>query len=204
VITLKRFSDWLYHVFTGKVAWISLVIGLFISALILSGAVVPETLRCSLDPAKPRTCIPFFGNDSLQKCFYYSADELKGFRDAYGQTGRECFVRFTLTFDSALPLALALCFVSALSSLCGKAFASTSKWWWVNLVPIVGMLFDYLENFSNVIFMLPYPPAEPIVATLSGFFTMFKWSFVIVNGILLLFGLGVCVRRFITRPHSQK
>ena len=58
------------------------------------------------------------------------------------------------------------------------------------MVPVIGMVLDYLENLAASTVMLRYPARTPIVDTLAVVFTPLKWAFVGGSFIVLLVGLG--------------
>ncbi|MGD9316511.1 MAG: hypothetical protein PVG56_06740, partial [Anaerolineae bacterium] len=85
---------------------------------------------------------------------------------------------------------------TAISWVFGKAFAPDSLWQRANLVPLVGALFDYLENLSTSLVMLRYPAQTPVVDLLAPVFTALKWGFLGVSFVLLCGGIVVAVWRW--------
>ena len=60
----------------------------------------------------------------------------------------------------------------------------------INLIPVLGVLFDFLENLSTSIVMLRYPRETDPVAALAPIISLVKWIFVygsfVVLGVLVL------------------
>jgi hypothetical protein len=67
-------------------------------------------------------------------------------------------------------------------------------WQRLNLIPVFGLLFDYLENGAAAVVMARYPEATSVLPTLAGILTAIKWIF--VGGsfalLVLLMAISVC------------
>ena len=61
----------------------------------------------------------------------------------------------------------------------------------LNLLPVLGLLFDYLENGATSIVMARYPDLTPILPQLAGVITALKWFFVGGSFVVLVLGLGM-------------
>jgi hypothetical protein len=172
----KRISDWLRRVSNGWVAFCALAIFLLFSALVL-----------------PRQATRAGGETrdagSPDMSFCYSTDDLYRMAEVYGEQGREAYVRARFTFDLIWPLVYTLFLVTAISWVFSKAFAPDSPWQRVNLAPVMGALFDYLENASTSLVMLRYPDQTAVVDVLAPVFTLLKW--VLVGGSFALLFIGV-------------
>jgi hypothetical protein len=82
---------------------------------------------------------------------------------------------------------------TAISWVYSRAFTPDSQWQRANLAPVLGALFDYLENVSTSLVMLRYPDRTPGVDVLAPVFTSVKWVFVTGSFVLLLAGVFVGV-----------
>jgi len=125
--------------------------------------------------------------------FYYTADELNRMAQAYGEAGREAYVRARFSFDLIWPLVYTLFLSTSISWLAKRSFLPGSPWQQANLVPILGALFDLLENLATSAVMIHYPRLLPVTARLAGFFTLTKWA--LVGGSFLL--LLACLAAFV-------
>ena len=121
--------------------------------------------------------------------FYYTAADLYEMAEAYGEAGRQEYIRSRFTFDVIWPLAYMLFLGTTISWVFGKVFASGSIWQRVNLAPLLGGGFDYLENISASIVMARFPETTPLIDSLTPLFTMTKWVFVNGSFVILLAGL---------------
>lgn len=183
---LQNISAWLRRVSTGWVALSALVIFLLFTALVLPGQSAAAE-KVAGDAGSPDTS------------FYYSADQLYQMAEAYGAEGRSAYIRARFTFDLVWPLVYTVFLVTAISWLYGRAFPPDSRWQLANLVPLVGALFDYLENVSTSLVMGFYPDQLTVVAALAPVFTSLKWIFLGGSFALLLAGMVIAVWRRYTR-----
>ena len=184
---LKRFSAWLRRVSTGWMALAALVIFLAFTALVLPG-------QASEAEANSGAA----GTPDLS--FYYSADDLYRWAEAYGEVGRAAYVRARFTFDLAWPLVYTFFLVTAVSWVFSKAFAADSPWQMANLAPVLGMLFDFLENISTSLVMLRYPQGTPVLDSLAAVFTALKWVLIAASFVLLLAGGILAVWKKLVPP----
>ena len=116
--------------------------------------------------------------------------------EAYGEQGRKAYIRARFTFDAVWPLVYTLFLVTAISWVFGKAFAPGSLWQRVNLVPLLGMLFDFLENVSTSLVMARFPDQTPVLAGLAPVFTLVKWVLLGGSFVLLLVGIVAAIWRW--------
>lgn len=180
----KRISDWIHRVSNRWVALAALVIFLLFTALVLPGQATRAEAYTG-DAGSP------------DGSFYYTVDELYQWAEAYGEEGRRAYVRARLTFDLIWPLVYTLFLGTAISWVTDKTFAADSPWQRANLVPLSGMVFDYLENGSASLVMIRYPEKTPVVDVLTGVFTAVKWVFVNGSFVLLVVAVVIGVWRWI-------
>lgn len=170
---LRKLSIWICQKSTGRIATFAL--GVFTVFLVF---VLPAQTRSSIDNA---------GTPDLS--FRYSVDDLYRMSEAYGAQGRQEYVRVRFTFDLVWPLVYGFFMVTAVSWFFVKAFPVESVWQRVNLIPVLGVIFDYLENISTSIVMARYPARTMGIDLLATVFTPVKWVLVGLGFVLLLVGL---------------
>lgn len=171
----NRISNALYRVSKGWVAALALVGFLLFTALVLPG-------QAQMAEAESR------GAGSPDASFFYTPEELYRMAEAYGEEGREAYVRARFTFDLIWPLVYVIFLATAISWVYGKALSPGSVWRLANLAPLLGMGFDYLENLSTSVVMMRYPQRTPVVDSLAPVFTMLKWLF--IGGSFALLAIG--------------
>lgn len=159
---LKKLSAHINRVSTGWIALLGLVIFIVFSLTVLPSQSIQA------EQSAGETSTPDLS-------FYYSAEQLFRMAEIYGKEGRSAYIRARFTFDLIWPLVYGFFLVTSLSWLTGKLFGQDSRWNQVNLLPLAGVLFDYLENISTSIVMLRYPEEIWLAANLASIFTMVKW-----------------------------
>ncbi len=173
---LMRLSSWLRRVSKGWVALVGLLIFLLFTALVLPGQ-SQKAIQISGEAGSPDTS------------FFYSPADLARMAEAYGEQGRQAYVRARFTFDLVFPIVYAFFLATSVSWVFGKSFPASSRWQLANLVPLLGMLCDYLENISASLVMLRYPNPMPLISALAPVFTLLKWSFIGLSFGLLVIGI---------------
>ncbi len=103
----------------------------------------------------------------------------------YGDAARSFYARTEMTTDIAYPIVYAFLYGIILSLLYRK-----TSYAWVNVLPFIGLFFDYLENINIVILLITYPQQSLAIAILCEIFELMKWltlgSFILV----IIFGLA--------------
>jgi len=179
----SRISGWLRRVSTGWVALAALLVFLLFTALVLP----QQATKAERETGSA---------DSPDTSLFYAPSDLYQMAESYGEQGRQAYVRARFTFDLVWPLVYTLFLVTAISWVFGKAFAPDSRWQRANLVPLLGALFDYLENLSTALVMLRYPAQTAGVDLLAPVFTALKWGLLGASFLLLLGGIVIAAWRW--------
>jgi len=177
---LKNISNKLQKASKGWLALMALVGFLLFTALVLP----QQSERADLETGDA---------GSPDTTFFYSSDDLYSFAEAYGEEGRAAYVRARGSFDVVWPLVYTIFLVTGISWLSTQVFSSHSRWHLLNLVPVLAMLFDFLENGCTSMVMLRYPQLSPLAAGLAPPVSMIKWALVMGSFVLLLVILGVAM-----------
>ncbi len=179
---LTRISKYFYAVSTG---W-AVLFGLVVFAIFI-GFVLPQQAQkaqaYSAEAGSPDTS------------FFYSAADLYRMAESYGAEGRGAYIRARFTFDLFWPLAYLLFLTLTVSWALARAMPEADRWRLLNLFPLAGFLFDYLENISAALVMGRYPSPTPIIDSLASIFTSFKWIFVNGSFVILIAGLLLALWR---------
>ena len=173
---MKRLSTGLQKISTGWVALAGLLIFLLFTALVLPDQ-SQKAEQVSGEAGSPDTS------------FFYSPADLTRMAEAYGEQGRQAYVQARFTFDLIFPLVYTFFLITSLSWVFSKCFPASSRWQLANLVPLLGMLCDYLENITASLVMLRYPDSAGIATTLAPVFTVLKWGFIGLSFGLLVIGI---------------
>ncbi len=178
---LKTLSNKLYHLSNGTIT---------IIALVIFGLVVAFILPAQAERAEAASG----GADSPDMSFFYTSDDLYNMAEAYGADGRAEYVRARFTFDLIFPLSYLFFLATSISWAMKRAVSNPNdRWRLLNLFPVFGVLFDYLENISTSIVMANYPQQTFLFDALAPIFTLVKWFFVNGSFVILVPALVVVV-----------
>jgi hypothetical protein len=187
VSMFTKLSLWFLKISTGPLTLACLVIFLIFSALVLPDQAAKAEVYSS-DVGSPDTSL------------YYTASDLYRMAEAFGPQGRAAYIRARYTFDVVWPLVYLAFLVTGISWLVKRADLGWQTWGRLNLLPVGGILFDFLENGSAAIVMARYPQPTTVIAHLAGVFTLLKWAFIGVsfNAVVVL-ALMMLTRVFRTK-----
>lgn len=172
---MKQVSHWISSKSSSIVTVLGLIIFLVFTATVL--------------PAQSEKAREESGELSPDMSFFFTVEELYQIAESYGVEGREAYVNARFTFDLVWPIVYTFFLATSTSWLFSRGFDPDSVVQQANLVPVIGMVLDYLENISASIIMLRYPVRTPIIDSATVFFTPLKWLFVGGSFIVLVIGL---------------
>ena len=170
---MAGFSRWLERHSKGWVTILAVVIFFVFTPLVLPGQAARFREVAGDGP-------------SPDQSFLYTAADLYDMAETFGPEGRAEYVRARWTFDVIWPIVYTFALVTAISWFSKRAFPDGSKARLLNLVPALGLLFDYLENICASIVMARYPAETPVVDLLTTIFTPIKWVFVVGSFVVLV------------------
>ena len=124
--------------------------------------------------------------------------------ESFGEQGRAAYIQARWTFDVIWPLVYTFALATAISWLGKQAFAEGSRWRLLNLVPVLGLLFDYLENIGASVVMARYPAPTPVVDVLTTLFTPLKWVFVVGSFAVLVAVAVAAIARRVQRARAHR
>ena len=185
---MKKLSAWLYVISKGWVAlFAAAIFFLFMFTVLPNQAAKAESYAG--DAGSPDTS------------FFYQPETLFEIAEAYGPEGREAYVRARFTFDLVFPLVYGGFLVFTIGWFLGKSFEEGSLWRLFNLTPVLGVIFDLLENITASLVIGMYPERLTAVAWLAAVFTLVKWIFVYGSFVVLLAAIVVwLVKMFQRQP----
>lgn len=186
----RGLSDWIHRVSNGWAVAASLLIFLLFIAWVLPS-----------QASKAEAATGGVGSPDMS--FFYSADELYQMASRYGKDGREAYIRARLTFDLVWPLVYGIFLSMGISWTFRKAFSGEGPWKRANLVPVLGVLFDFLENVSTSLVMARYPRPTAVLDGLASGFTMVKWILVAGSFALFLIGIVMGLLRWVGSRNNQ-
>ena len=122
--------------------------------------------------------------------FFYTAEELYQIADEYGEDGRQAYIKARWTFDLIFPLVYVFFLATGISWFYGFLTSWNDSWKLGNLLPILGGIFDYLENGAATWVMSIYPTRLAALSSLAVFFSLTKWCLISI-AFLVYFILAV-------------
>lgn len=131
---------------------------------------------------------PDLARKSLDGRVYYTAEEAFSAVASYGEAGRVQMIWLHL-WDFVLIALYTSMFCMSISWLFQRGFPPDSKMQRLNLIPVLGGLFDVLENIWIIIMLLVYPSEPVVVGWLAAIFTTSKYIMAVPIFGLLLIGL---------------
>lgn len=177
---MEKLSKYLYKISSGPVALASTAAFILFMAFVL--------------PGQASIAAEYSGEaGSPDQSFFYSAADLYAMAEAYGPEGRAAYIRARVTFDVIFPIFYAVFLGTTISWAFARAFPAGSRLRLFNLFPILGLMFDYLENTGAVIVMARYPQLSPGIAGITPALSMIKWFFVNGSFVVLLWGILAAV-----------
>jgi hypothetical protein len=188
---MKNLSSWIQKISKGWMALASLIIFVLFTAFVL--------------PKQASLAESGTGNSkSPDMSFVYTSDDLYQLAQAYGETGRISYIKARFSFDLIWPVVYMIFLTTGISWLFQRVFRQGSLWQLANVMPLCGMILDYLENISTSVVMIRYPDPTAVVDIFAPIFTLTKWLFVGGSFVLLLFGLIVWIWQLIGKKVRMK
>ena len=141
-------------------------------------------------PAENKRAISDFGGITPDTTFFYRPNDLLTMAEIYGEEGRTQYAVSRLRFDILFPMIYAAALSLSISWFLKRLLKQERKWCFFNLLPVVGALFDLLENLFATIVFSSYPNTAGWLLWITPGFSLLKWIFLGVS-ILILFDLLV-------------
>lgn len=111
---------------------------------------------------------------------------------AYGEQGRAYYAQGEMTMDVIYPIVYTFLFAVILTLLFRNKPYTPFRY--VNLLPFVTMLFDFIENVFIVMLLYRYPEQSMMVAVLCEIAKLLKWLSLVPVVFAALYGLFKKIR----------
>jgi hypothetical protein len=135
------------------------------------------------------------GSNSLGLSFSYTNDMVLSFFESRSQEQLLCYSRFLQIWDAIFAIIYTLMYASWIVWLFNNKR-------WLALVPILGMISDWSENYIELIMIKTYSNAgaisETIVSLGSGI-NSFKWILSSLTYLIILTGIIIAIKNFFTK-----
>lgn len=120
----------------------------------------------------------------------YSAEYAKELLNTLGEDGRRIYLTRQIPMDLIYPGLFLVTYTLLLSYIFKRGFSEGSFMQQLIFVPILGGIFDYLENVGIVLMLTMYPDFSSTVARVSSIFSVSKSLFTTLFFILLFLGIA--------------
>jgi hypothetical protein len=135
------------------------------------------------------------GSNSLGLSFSYTKDIVLSFFESRSQEQLLCYSQFLQIWDAIFAIIYSLMYASWIVWLFNNKR-------WLALIPILGMVCDWSENYIELIMIKTYSNAgainETIVSLGSGI-NSFKWVLSSLTYLIILTGIIIATRSFVAR-----
>lgn len=134
----------------------------------------------------------------------YTPKEAYAIIETYGSEERKNVILVYLIWDFVFPTVYTLMMCLIISWIYQRAFTKESSFQKFNTIPILGGLFDLMENFSIVGLILSYPRQSVVLARMAMIFTFLKFRQGIIIGILIIVGIGALIYKFLQTDKKER
>ena len=135
------------------------------------------------------------GSNSLGLSFSYSKDIVLSFFESRSQEQLQCYSQFLQIWDVIFAIIYTLMYASWIMWI-----FNTKRW--LALIPVLGMVSDWSENYIELIMIKTYSNAgainESIVSLGSGI-NSFKWILSSLTYLIILIGIIIVIKNFFTK-----
>ena len=162
---LKKLSTWLLRTSSTwmMIASLLLMIGFMIFVL----------------PAQAADSAQESGSErSPDTSFFYTPQDLYQMAEEFGTEGRLAYNQTRWTFDLIFPLVYTTFLAVGISWFVQRLTGWAEIWNLTNLLPILGGIFDLLENSATTYTMFSFPVRSQIALVSASLFTPIKWVLV--------------------------
>ena len=135
------------------------------------------------------------GSNSLGLSFSYTKDMVLSFFESRSQEQLLCYSQFLQIWDAIFAIIYTLMYASWIVWLFNNKR-------WLALIPVLGMISDWSENYIELIMIKTYSNAgvinETIVSLGSGI-NSFKWILSSLTYLIILLGIIIAIKNFFTK-----
>jgi len=116
----------------------------------------------------------------------YTPDQAYALLAAMGEAGRSFELTRIIPLDLLVPFFYALFLSTLISWLLKKWLPADSPWHRLNVIPVIGALFDYLENLGIIAMLLAWPMEMYSIAQITMAATLLKFGLSALAGVIVL------------------
>lgn len=117
--------------------------------------------------------------------FFYTLEEFYNNMEIYGIEGRNFYILMRWTFDVVWPIVYFSFFTAVLGNLIKKT-VSNKKTLFLAL-PIIGVIFDFIENILATISVYIYPKRVDLLLRLLQVTSLLKWALILITTFAIVY-----------------
>jgi len=136
------------------------------------------------------------GPNSLGLSFSYTKDMVQSFFESRSQEQLICYSQFLQIWDAVFAIIYTLMYASWIMYFFNKKRLLT-------LIPVLGMISDWSENYVELLMIKTYlnsGPISEIFVSLGSGINSFKWILSSLTYLIILVGIIIALRNFLTKP----
>ena len=140
------------------------------------------------------------GSNSLGLSFYYTKDMVQNFFESRTQEQLLCYSQFLQIWDAIFAFVYTLMYASWIRYF----FKNKSLFL---IIPILGMFADWSENYVELLMLETYlnsSPLSEILVSLGSGINSFKWTLSILTYLIILIGIMITLKIFLTNLIFRK
>ena len=140
------------------------------------------------------------GANSLGLSFYYTKDMVQNFFEARTQEQLLCYSQFLQIWDAIFAIIYTLMYASWI-----MYFFKNKRLFLI--IPILAMIADWTENYIELLMLETYlnsSPISEIFVSLGSGINSFKWTLSILTYLIILIGVMIALRIFLTNLIFRK
>jgi hypothetical protein len=135
------------------------------------------------------------GSNSLGLSFSYTKDIVLSFFESRSQEQLRCYSQFLKIWDAIFAVIYTLMYASWIVCLFNNKR-------WLALIPFLGMVSDWSENYIELLMIKAYSNAEVIsetIVSLGSGINSFKWALSGLTYLIILIGIIIAIINFFTK-----
>ena len=135
------------------------------------------------------------GSNSLGLSFSYTKDMVLSFFESRSQVQLLCYSRFLQIWDAIFAIIYTLMYASWI-----VWFFNNKRW--LALIPILGMVSDWSENYIELAMIKTYSNTgaiSEIIVSLGSGINSFKWILSSLTYLIILIGIIIAIKNFFTK-----
>ena len=125
----------------------------------------------------------------------YSHSQAMTLLESLGHDGRGAYLFPQLALDFVYPGLFGICFSLMLIWLYSTRIRSDSKFLYLAILPVLGGLFDYVENILIIRMIATFPDVPKGLVSAASGSTLLKSTFSTASFLLLILGLALLLKR---------